>query len=357
MAAPSTVLTPTAPPSLPDSASQQSGLSGPKKAAILLTIVGNESGAAICRHLSEEEAHDVAREVTLLESISEAERSTVLKDFLQTAANIDLYRTGGLEYAKSVLIGAFGPDAGKRMADRLSKSIGTNTSGVEALRKTDPQHMAKVLHQEHPQTIALVLCHLGTSQAARLLMSLPTELRGPVVRRMASLEQISPEVIDRLAKTICAKLRILGEASLESCGGVRAVAQILNRLEGGASEAILDEISAEDAPLEQNIKQLMFVFGDLVNVSKQSLKTLLARADRKILTLALKGASANLKRHITSLMSTRAAEMMEEDLAALGPVRIRDVQDAQAQIMALASQLQSEGVISLQSESNDQYVE
>ena len=331
-------------------------LRGIRKAAILLAMVGNEAGAEILRHLSEEDAHDVAREVSLLDNISDAERNHVIDDFLRISQNIDLYRTGGIEYAKAVIFGAFGPETGKRMVERLVKSVGSSMAGIEALQKADPEHMAKIIHREHPQTIALVLCHLSTPQAARLLAALPAELRAPVVRRMATLEQISPEVIDRLAKSICAKLRIAGESNLESCGGVRAVAEVLNHVDATSSEEVLGQILSDDPGLGQNIRQLMFVFADLVNISAESLKMLLARADRKVLTLALKGAEPQMKKHIMSLMSTRAAEMLEEDLAALGPVRIREVQAAQQQVMTLAAQLQTEGVISLQPDSNDQYV-
>ncbi|MGP8243764.1 MAG: flagellar motor switch protein FliG [Bryobacteraceae bacterium] len=350
------------PPALPTLAPPQEAnaavqpLRGARKAAILLTLVGDEAGAEILRQLSEEDAHEVAREVSLLENISDMERRHVIDDFVRISQNIDLYRTGGLEYAKTVIYGAFGPETGKRMIERLVKSIGTSMPGIEALQKADPEHMAKIIHREHPQTIALILCHLTTSQAARLLAALPAELRAPVIRRMASLEQISPEVIDRLAKSICAKLRIAGESSLESCGGVRAVAQVLNHVDAGASKEVLEQIASDDPGLGQNIRQLMFVFADLQNVAAESLKMLLARTDRKVLTLALKGAEPQLKKHVMSLMSNRAAEMLEEDLAALGPVRIRDVRDAQQQVMTLAAQLQAEGVISLQPDSNDQYV-
>jgi flagellar motor switch protein FliG len=331
-------------------------LKGAKKAAILLTLVGDEAGAEILRQLSEEDAHEVARAVSLLEGISDADRKHVIDDFVRISQNIDLYRTGGLEYAKTVIYGAFGPETGKRMIERLIKSIGTSMAGIEALQKADPDQMAKIIHREHPQTIALILCHLTTTQAARLLAALPTELRAPVIRRMASLEQISPEIIDRLAKSICAKLRISGETSMESCGGVRAVAQVLNHVDAGASKEVLEQITEDDPGLGQNIRQLMFIFADLQNVSAESLKILLARTDRKILTVALKGAEPQLKKHVMSLMSNRAAEMLEEDLAALGPVRIRDVQDAQQQVMTLAAQLQAEGVISLQPNSDEQYV-
>ena len=338
------------------SASAIPGLKSFRKAAILLAIVGNDIGAGALRQLSEDDAQEIAREVALLSSISEEERTAVLEDFIRVAENLDLYRTGGLEYAKSVLYAAFGPETGKRLTDRLVKQPSTASPGIEMVRNADPQHLAKILNRENPQTVALILCHLPAESASALLAALPAELRAPAIRRMASLDQVAPEVIERLAKSLSAKLRIMGETNLEPCGGIQAAAQLLNRVDPSASEEILGQIASEDPTLGQTIRQKMFVFTDLMNISKQSLQTLIGQADRRVLTLALKGTSAQMKKRVMSFMSTRAAEMLEEDLQALGPVRIRDVEEAQQQIMALAARLQSEGTISLKGDSAEEYV-
>jgi flagellar motor switch protein FliG len=327
-----------------------------RKAAILLAIVGNDIGASILRQLSEEDANEVAREVAQLSSISEEERNAVLEDFLRIAENIDLYRTGGLEYAKSVLYAAFGPETGKRMTERLAKPPAVTLPGIETLRNADPQNLAKIISREHPQTIALILCQLNTKNAATLLGALPAEMRPAIIRRMAALDQVSPEVIDRLANTLSAKLQIAGKTSLEPCGGVQSVVQLLNGVESSSSEEILTQITSDDPALAQTIRQRMFVFADLLNISKEALQTLVGQADRRVLTLALKGTSGQMKKRLTSIMSSRAAEMLEEDLQALGPVRIRDVEEAQMQIMALAAKLQADGTISLKSDSTEEYV-
>jgi len=330
---------------------------GIRKAAILLTAVGDRIGAGILRTMTEEEVHDLSREMSLLSNVLDEERHEVLVEFLKMTSSPNLITSGGLEYVTSVLLEAFGPETGKRMADRLLKSMGNETPMVDTLRKADPQNLAKIVQREHPQTIALILCHLGTAHAATLLSALPPSLRTQVARRMAALDRISPDVINKLAKAVCAKLRVLGETNLESCGGVRAVAEVLNRVDLSTSEDILVSITSEDPALGGTIRQLMFVFEDLLRVTQDDLRVILGKLDRKILTLALKGCSPQVKKHFTGLLSSRAAEMLEEDLQALGPVRIRDVQAAQQQIIDEARTLQAEGRINLASSGSDEFVE
>jgi len=337
---------------------ESQSVSGYRKAAILLTCVGDEASAAILRQLSEDEVHGVTREISLLGKLSETDRRDVLQEFVSVADNPLALQPRGLGYATSVLLTAFGPNDGKRMADRLLQSIEREVpTDDDALRRADPQQLAKIVSREHPQTIALILCHVGSVNASKLLGALPEDLRAQVVRRMASLDQVSPEIINRLVKLIESKLSIGGGSHLQPFGGLRAVADLLNRVEGPMSEEILTALSNDDAELGQNIRQLMFVFEDLQNVSQDALRKLLAQVDRKVLTLALKGSTPQLKQHFTSVMSSRAAEMLVEDMQALGPVRIKDVQDAQQALIATARQLQEKGEISLSAGGADEFVE
>lgn len=337
---------------------ESQSVSGFRKAAILLTSVGDEASAAILRQLTEDEVHGVTREISLLGRLSDQDRHEVLQEFVTAAENPYALQPRGVGYATSVLLTAFGPNDGKRMAERLLQSIERDSpTSDNALQKADPQQLAKIVIREHPQTIALILCQVGTANAAKLLGALPEELRGQVVRRMASLDQVSPEIINRLVKLIETKLSIGGESHLKQCGGIRAVAELLNRVEGPMTEEILQALSTDDPDLGQNIRQLMFVFEDLQNVSQDALRKLLAQVDRKVLTLALKGSSPQLKQHFTSVMSSRAAEMLVEDMQALGPVRIRDVQEAQQALIATARQLQEKGEISLSAGGAEEFVE
>ena len=342
---------------MPTTETVTSSVPGYRKVAILLTSMGDEVSAAILRQLSEEEVHSVSREISLLGRPTDEDRQGVLKEFVSAAENPYALQRGGIGYATSVLMTAFGPNEGPRMVERLRQSIEREVPQDDALRRADPQHLAKIVKREHPQTIALILCHLGTANASRVLAALPDDLRAQVVRRMASLDQVSPEIIGRLAKLIEAKLRITGNARLEPYGGVRAVAELLNHVEGPAAEEILQAVGADDPGLGQNIRQLMFVFEDMVNVSQDSLRKLLAQLDRKILTMALKGSSPQLKGHFTSVMSSRAADMLIEDMQALGPVRIKDVQEAQQAVIAIARQLQEKGEISLSAGGAEEFVE
>jgi flagellar motor switch protein FliG len=247
-------------------------------------------------------------------------------------------------------------DVAKRMLDRLSKAMGSEAASFDAIQKADPQQLAKFIHNEHPQTIALVLSHLNPSQAAALLISLPPEMRADIAQRMASLDQISPEIIMKIASVIGSKLKALGEFSRESYGGVRAVAEMLNRLDSGSSRVILDSVEQQDANLVETIRHLMFVFEDLLLIDPLGLKEVVGKVERKVLTVALKGTSEQLRNHIMTCMSQRGAEMLREDMDALGPVKIKEVEAAQQAIIALVRQLEAEGVISLKGTVGEQYV-
>ncbi|HUI57582.1 MAG TPA: flagellar motor switch protein FliG [Bryobacteraceae bacterium] len=340
----------------PQGEAKRSEMRGVRKAAILLTTLGDDTCAAILRQLTEEQVHDVTREISRLTGVSDDERRHVLEEFASAHSNAGLFGSGGIEYATSVLVTAFGPETGKRMADRVLKSLGFEMATIDSLQKADPQALAKVIHREHPQTIALILSHVGPSHAAKLLAALPATLRPDVARRMATLDQISPEVVNKIAKTIGAKLRLLGETSLEAFGGVRAVAEVLNRVDTSTSEEILKQVTDDDPNLGQTIKNLMFVFEDLLHVDQQAMRTIVGKLDRKVLVMALKGSASRIKDHFTGLMSARAAEMLAEDMEALGPVRIRDVEEAQQQIIAIARQMEAEGALSLRPSSGDKFV-
>jgi flagellar motor switch protein FliG len=332
------------------------GLTNLRKAAMLLVVLGEGPSAQLLQQLSEEEVQKVSREVTRITAISADQAETVLEEFHQLSAAGDYVARGGIDYARKLLLRAFDPDHAKRLLDRLAKALGAEAASFDAIQKADPQQLAKFIHNEHPQTIALVLSHLNYSQAASLLTSLPASMRADVSLRMASLDQISPEIILKIAGVIGQKLKALGEFSRESYGGVRAVAEMLNRLDSGSSREIIDHIEQQDTNLAETIRHLMFVFEDLLLIDPMGLKEVLAKADRKVLTLALKGTSEQLRNHILSTMSQRGADMLREDMEAIGPVKIKEVEAAQQNIIALVRQLESEGVLSLKGAVGEQYV-
>ncbi len=329
---------------------------GLRKAAILLVVLGDSVAGEILGNLSEDEATNLSREIARLPVVSTEQSEAVLEECYQMTIAKDYVLKGGIEFARKVLMQAYGAEVGKKMLDRLMKLLGTDTLSFDALQKADPQQLAKFIHNEHPQTIALILSHLNASQAGALLFSLPVELRSDVVQRVASLDQISPEIISRIASIIGMKLKALGEMSRESYGGVKNVAEMLNRLDSGTSRQILDYIEKSDANLADSIRHLMFVFEDILLMDQGGLKEVLARVDRKVLTVALKGTSEQLKEHFLACMSQRGADMMREDMDALGPIKIKEVEAGQQQIIAIVRQLESEGVVSLKGTVGEQYV-
>lgn len=331
-------------------------ISGVRKAAVLLILLGEEHSAGILRELSELEVQQVAREIASIESISTDQAESALEEFYQLSMGHEFIVRGGLDYAKRMLHKAFGPDAGKKITDRLMMMMGGEYVHLDALQKADPQQLARFIHNEHPQTIALVLSHLNAASAAGLLSSLPAELRPEVALRMANLDEITPEIVNKIAKVIGEKLQVVGQYSRESYGGVRAVSELFNQLDSGTSKEILDVIEGQNPNLVETIRQLMFVFEDLLTIDAIQLKEILAKVDRKILTTALKGTSAKLREHFFSTMSARGVEMMKDDIEALGPVRIKDVEAAQQQVIATVRELEAEGAISLKGGGTDQYV-
>jgi flagellar motor switch protein FliG len=276
--------------------------------------------------------------------------------FYQMCMAREYVSRGGIDYARKLLLTAFGPDAARTLVDRLVKTMGNDTAAFDALQKADPQQLAKFIHSEHPQTIAFILSHLSASQAAALLFSLPVQIRADVALRMAHLDQISPEIIHKIAAVIGQKLHALGEFSRESYGGVRAVSEMFNRLESGASKEILESIEKENAALADTIRHLMFVFEDMLLLESNSLKEVLTKVDRKVLTLALKGTSEQVRKHFVGCLSQRGAEMLLEDMDSLGPVKIKEVEGAQQQIIGVVRQLESDGTINLKGAGGEQYV-
>jgi len=329
---------------------------GVQKAAILLVILGEQVSGEVLKQLDEEEIQQVSREVARVSAVSSEQAESVLDEFYQMTLAHDYVLKGGVDYARKLLVNAFGPESARKLLDRLMKTLGSEIASFDELQKADPQQLAKFIHNEHPQMVALILSHLNASQAAALLISLPPELRADVAWRMANLDQISPEIIGKVAGIIGQKLKALGEFSRESCGGVRAVAEMFNRLDSGTSKEILDGIEQQDSNLVETIRHLMFVFEDLLLIDQNGIKEVLSKVDRKLLTVALKGTSEELRKHFLQCMSQRGAEMLQEDMEALGPTKLKDVDGAQQQIIAVVRQLESEGTISLKGSVGEQYV-
>jgi flagellar motor switch protein FliG len=338
------------------SGEEKSQIPGVRKAAIVMVMIGDEASSSLLRELDEDEVQQISQEIARVHALTPEEAEGILDEFYQMMIAHDYVLKGGVEYARKVLTSAFGADTAKRMLDRMMKQLGNESLSFDALQKTDPQQLAKFIHSEHPQTIALILSHLNPSQAAGLLESLPTEMRPDIAVRMANLDQISPDIIQKIASVIGLKLKALGETSRESYGGIDAVAEMLNRLDSTISRDVLESMDRAAPQLVEQIRHLMFVFEDLLLLDVNAIKEVLGKVDRKILAVALKGTSEKMKTHMLQGMSQRGADMMREDMDSSGPIKIKEVEAAQQQIIAVVRQLEAAGVVSLKGAAGDQYV-
>jgi flagellar motor switch protein FliG len=321
-----------------------------------MVLLGDEASAGIFRFMQEDEIQDISKEISRLGEINPEMADTILEDFYRLTLAQTFLARGGPEFAKKLLVKAFGSESSKKLLDYLNISLQSTLVGFDNLQKADPVQLSKFIQSEQPQTIALVLAHLNSSQAAALLSSLPSPLRADVVMRMASLEQISPDVISKITTILEQKLRSLGDFSRESYGGIRAVAELINRMETKSAAAILEKVEGENPALALSIRNLMFVFDDVLLIDDQGMREILQRVDKKALTIALKGTGEELRNQFFRNMSSRAVEMMREDMDVLGPVKVRDVETSQQQIVSVIRKLDESGVISLKGGGGDEYI-
>jgi len=330
-------------------------ISGLRKAAVLLITLGEEASSSIVKDLTDDEIHTISKGIMTSQPVTSEEAFAVLREFTELATARNYVVKGGTDYASKLLRKALGADAARRVVDRVNQSIGAESANFDSLQNSEPQQLANFIHSEHPQTIALILSHLPPSQSAALLEALPEAMRPNLAKRMANLEQISPEIITKIAQTIGDRLKSLGDISRQSYGGVRAVADMFNHMDAGQRKSILNAIGETDPDLVGNIRHLMFVFEDLLSVDAAGMRELVSVVDRRMLTVVLKGTSEKLQRHVMQHLSTEGALMLREDIDALGPVRIKDVEGAQQEVIATLRKLEAEGVLTLAG-SNDRYV-
>ncbi len=334
----------------------EASLNGPRKAAILLLLLGDEVAIGIYKSLGDSEIRLITQEIAELGNVSPATASLVLKEYSRLSSNQENFARGGQEYAHKLLVKAFGEQGARALLEEVNKVQEANAQSLDTLQKTDPQQLAKFLQGEHPQTIALVLAHLNSRTARAVLMLLPEKVRGQTVKRVAQMQQFSPEMVKKISKVLHRRLLSIGQQSRRAFGGVKAVADLLNQIEQDASKSILETIEEDDAQLATSIRNLMFTFEDFLEVEDNGMRELLGQVDKKTLAAALKGATEDLKNHFFKCMSSRAAEMLKEDMEALGPMRSRDVHTAQQEIVNIARKLEGEGKMFLKSEQEESYV-
>ena len=317
------------------SALGNASLSGARKAAILLSLLGDEPAATILRNLPDHDLQRVTDEVANLGHVPFDVTLDVLEEYQQMMSAQDFIAVGGQDVATRLLVKAFGENGAKSMVQRL---MGTDNPGlleVKSLKKADPQQLAKFLVGERPQTKALVLGNLDAKRASALLMSMEPDVRADCVKRLANLGQYSPEVAAKVSAVLN---------------------RMMNRIDSTTAREILESIEKEQPTLAISIRDLMFRFDDFLEVPEQELRKCMNAIDKKTLMIALKGASEDLRSQFYRTMSSRAVEMMKEDSEMMGPVRSKEVAKAQAEIVAIARKLESEGKLVLKAEGEDEYV-
>jgi flagellar motor switch protein FliG len=333
-----------------------SRINGLRKAAIFMAVMGEDAASAVYRNLSEREVQLVTQELGELGAVPAEIASGVLEEYSQLALSQNHATAGGPEVASRLLVKAFGADAANKLLQKVARLHELNEGQLESLQRADPQQLAKFLDGEHPQTIALILAHLDDKQASILLMKLSETVRAEAIKRLAQLRQFSPEIAEKVSVVLNRRLLSLGEQSRKAFAGVKSVAEVMNRLEPVAAKAILETIEQDDPQTAISIRNLMFTFEDLLGVADVSVREWLNVMDKKVLAVALKGASADLKDHIFRAMSSRAVEMLKEDMEATGPARGKDVAKAQQEAVTLLRKLETEGKVTLKAEGEDEYV-
>jgi len=331
-------------------------LTGAQKAAILMIALGDQASASLLNQLSEQQGQAVSAAIADLSSVTAAEAEAVLQEFRDATADVARVGPGGIAYAKRILTSAFGPEGSKKHLELLPGSRG-EAGGTRQLQNVEPQMLARFVKSEHPQTVAIVLSQLNPAQSASILATMEPAARADIAFRIAKLDKISPTVVGKISAVIGQKLKSLGEVKRQPSGGPRAVAEIFNQLDTELSGELLTQMGDQNPELVESIRQKMFVFDDLMALDANGVKELLSRADRRQLTTALKGTNEEMRQHLLKGMSQRGAAMLLEDMEALGPVKIREVEAAQQGLIAVLRQLESEGVLSLKGGgSDDQYV-
>jgi len=329
---------------------------GLRKAAILMVLLGEDAASEIYRHLPQTEVEQVTQEIAGLDYVNPETGLEVLEEFHRLVLTGDYISQGGTDYANKLLLKAFGKEGASELLRQVSQAAEVSGTKLDSLRKADPQQLAKFIEGEHPQTIALILAHLESKQASMVLMKLPPELRAEPIKRLAQLRQFSPEMAQRVAVVLHGRLEALGEQSRRAYAGLRGVADLMNRLDVAVGKTILEAIEGEDPKLALSIRNLMFTFEDLITVPEAGIRELLGQMDKKTLATALRGASEEVKNYIFKSMSSRAVEMLKEDMEVLGPVKTREINKAQLEAVAVARKLEAEGKLTLTQETEDEFV-
>ncbi|MEB2291395.1 flagellar motor switch protein FliG [Priestia megaterium] len=326
-------------------AMQKNELTGKQKAAILLISLGPDVSASIYKHLSEDEIEQLTLEISSVRKIDPSLKEAVLHEFEQITLAQNYLEKGGVSYAKQVLEKALGPEQAMMIINRLTSSL--QVRPFDFARKADPMQLLNFIQHEHPQTIALILSYLEPPQAGQILSSLPQERQADIARRIATMGSTSPEVINEVEQILERKLSATVTQDYTQTGGLEAVVEVLNGVDRATEKIIIDTLEIQDPALAEEIKQRMFVFEDIVTLDNRSIQRVIRDVENDDLLLSLKVASEEVKSIIFKNMSSRMVETFKEEMEFMGPVRLKDVEEAQSRIVAGIRRLEDAGEIVL----------
>ena len=318
-------------------------LSGKQKAANFFIFLGPEKSAQIFKHLNEEEIEQITLEIANVRQVPADKVDDIFREFYEMALASQFIGQGGIGYAKEVLERAYGEEKTIEIIGRISASL--QVRPFDFMRKTEPSQLLNFIQSEHPQTIALILAYLEPEKSSSILSALPPDQQAEVAKRIAIMDTTSPEVIKQVERVLERKLSSIAPQELTAAGGIKSVVEIINRVDRGTEKTIMEAMEVQDPELAEEIKKLMFVFEDIVIIDDRSVQRVLREVESQDLALALKGSSDEVNQKIFSNMSTRASDMLKEDIEFMGPVRLRDVEEAQQRIVNIIRRLEETGEI------------
>lgn len=330
------------------------GLNGVQKAAILLITLGPEKSASVFKHLKEEEIEQLTLEIANTRSVSPQMKDDVLGEFYEVCLAQQYIAEGGISYAKELLEKALGEDKARDVIGKLTASL--QVRPFEFIRKTDASQLLNFIQEEHPQTIALILSYLPSTQASMIISSLPPEKQADVARRIAQMDRTSPDVIKEVEKVLERKLASLVNQDYTIVGGVDSIVEILNTVDRSTEKHIMETLEIEEPELADEIRRKMFVFEDILSLDDKSIQRVLREVDNNELAVALKGANEEVQNVIFNNLSTRLATMIKEDMDFMGPVRLKDVEEAQQKIVNIIRKLEDSAEIIISRGGGDEII-
>ena len=331
-----------------------SAMSGRQKAAVLLVSLGAEASAEVFRHLRQEEIDELTLEIAGIGHIAPERKQEIIEEFYDAALAQEYIAEGGLEYARSVLDKALGAERADEVMARLSSSI--QVSPFEFLRRTDAAQILNVIANEHPQTVALILAYLPADTAAQVMSALPNDLQAEVAMRIALMDRTAPEVIREIERVLERKLSAVLTQDFTSAGGLRSLVDVLNAVDRSTERTILESLDEQNAELADEVRRMMFLFEDIVTLDDRSIQQVLREVESNDLAAALKGTATEAQDRIFGNMSERAASMLREDLEFMGPVRMKQVEEAQQIVVAVIRRLEEAGRIVIERGGGDELV-